>query len=105
MCDKIVSAYAQHAHAIIFENYSKSPIKMQISTIKNQNFEKPFRNPSNRTKVNFLKKTFLDISPNKFGFVYAVTAKMFKLRNSGENRRIRSEIFSENLPRAYKGLI
>ncbi len=23
VCDKIVSAYAQHAHAIIFENYSK----------------------------------------------------------------------------------
>ncbi len=29
---------------------------MQISTIKNLNFEKPFRNPSNRTIVNFLKK-------------------------------------------------
>jgi hypothetical protein len=37
---------------------------MQILTIKNQNFEKSFRNPSNRTKVNFLKKKkFLDISP------------------------------------------
>jgi hypothetical protein len=30
---------------------------MQISTIKYQNFEKPFRNPSNRTKV-FGKKIF-----------------------------------------------
>ncbi len=56
--DKIVSTYAQHAHAIIFENYSKSQIKMQISTKKNRNFEKPFRNPSNRTTVNFLKKIF-----------------------------------------------
>jgi hypothetical protein len=26
---------------------------MQISAIKNQNFEKPFRNPSYRTKVKF----------------------------------------------------
>ena len=25
VCDKIVSAYAQHVHAIIFENYSKIP--------------------------------------------------------------------------------
>jgi hypothetical protein len=39
---------------------------MQISTIKNPNFEKPFRNPSNRTQVNIL-----DISPKKFGSAYA----------------------------------
>ncbi len=44
---------------------------MQIWTIKNGNFEKPFTNPSNRTKVNFLKSNFLDISPNKFGSAYA----------------------------------
>jgi hypothetical protein len=30
---------------------------------------------------------------------------MFELRNSGENRRKRSEIFFENLPREYKDLI
>jgi hypothetical protein len=30
---------------------------------------------------------------------------MFELQNSGENRRIRSEIFFENLPRAYKDLM
>jgi hypothetical protein len=30
---------------------------------------------------------------------------MFELRNSGENRRKLSEIFLENLPRAYKDLI
>jgi hypothetical protein len=42
---------------------------MQISTIK---FENPFINPSNRTKVNFLKKNFfLGISPKKFGSAYA----------------------------------
>jgi hypothetical protein len=37
--------------------------------------------------------------------VCSVTAKMFELRNSGENRRLRSEIYLENLPRAYKDLI
>jgi hypothetical protein len=74
---------------------------MQISTLKNLNFEKPFRNPSYRTQVNILGKNFLDISPKKFGSTYA----QFELRNSLENRRKRSEIFYENLPRAYKGLI
>jgi hypothetical protein len=70
---------------------------MQISTIKNPNFEKPFRNPSNRTQVNILNAIFLDISPKKFGSEYAhcsVTAKMFELLNSGENRRKISDFFS-----------
>jgi hypothetical protein len=50
----------------------KSLIEMQISTIKNQNLEKPSSNPSNRTIVNILKKKiFLDISPKKFGSAYA----------------------------------
>ncbi len=31
---------------------------MQILPIKNQNFEKPSRNPSNRTKVKILGKKF-----------------------------------------------
>jgi hypothetical protein len=44
---------------------------MQISPIKNQNFEKPSRNLSNRTKVKILKKKFLDISQKKFGSAYA----------------------------------
>jgi hypothetical protein len=38
---------------------------MRILTIKNQNFEKPFRNPSNRTKVNFIKKKIFGISLQK----------------------------------------
>jgi len=49
----------------------KSLIKMQISPIKNPNFEKPSRNLSNRTKVKILKKKFLDISQKKFGSAYA----------------------------------
>jgi hypothetical protein len=44
---------------------------MQILTIKNPNFEKPFRNLSKRTQVNIKKKKFLDISPKKFGSAYA----------------------------------
>ncbi len=44
---------------------------MQISPIKNQNFEKPSRNLSNRTKVKILTKKFLDISPKNFGSAYA----------------------------------
>ncbi len=40
---------------------------MQISPIKNLNFEKPSRNLSNRTKVKILfKNIFLDISQKKF---------------------------------------
>jgi hypothetical protein len=44
---------------------------MQISPIKNKNFEKPSRNPSNRAKVKILEKNFLDISNKKFGSAYA----------------------------------
>ncbi len=44
---------------------------MQISTIKNQNLEKPSKNPSNRTIVQILRKNVLDISQKKFGSAYA----------------------------------
>ncbi len=91
VCDKIVSAYAQHAHGIFSKITQKSQIKMQISTIKNRNLEKPFRNPSNRTKV----KIFGYLSKKIWFHVCSVTAKMFELQNSGENRRKRSEIFFE----------
>jgi hypothetical protein len=65
VCDKIVSAYAQHAHCACynFQKLLKNPKLKCKFRQKNQNFEKPFRNPSNRTKVNFWKKHFLDISP------------------------------------------
>ncbi len=50
----------------------KSLIKMQISPIKNQNFEKPSRNLSDRTKVKILKKKFLGYpSQKKFGSAYS----------------------------------
>jgi hypothetical protein len=44
---------------------------MQISPIKNQNFEKPSRNPSNRTKVKILGKKILGYLSKKFGSAYA----------------------------------
>jgi hypothetical protein len=44
---------------------------MQILTIKNQNLEKPSRNPSNRTIVKILRKKFFWISQKKFGAAYA----------------------------------
>jgi hypothetical protein len=79
---------------------------MQISSIKNPNFEKPSRNLSNRTKVKILKRKFFGYLSKKIWFrVCSVTAEMFELRNSGENRRKRIEIFVENLRRAYKDLI
>jgi hypothetical protein len=79
---------------------------MQISPIKNPNFEKPPRNLSNGTKVKILGKKFFGYLSKKIWFrVCSVTAEMFEHRNSGENRRKRSEIFFENLRRAYKDLI
>jgi hypothetical protein len=79
---------------------------MQISPIKNQNFDKPSRNLSNRTKVKILEKKIFGYLSKKVWFrVCSVTAEMFEHRNSGENRRKRSEIFFENLRRAYKDLI
>jgi hypothetical protein len=73
---------------------------MQISTIKNPNFEKPYRNPSNRTQVNILKKKNYWISLQKIRFrICSVTAKMYELRNSGKKGMKRSDIFVENLPR------
>jgi hypothetical protein len=38
---------------------------MQISSTENINFEKPFRNLTSRTKVNFMKKKFLGYLQNK----------------------------------------
>ncbi len=82
-CDEIGSAYAEHAiksfprmlsiRMLKFSKMTqKSLIKMQISPIKNQNFEKPSMNTSNKTKVKILKKkNFVDISLKKFGSAYA----------------------------------
>jgi hypothetical protein len=82
---------------------------MQILTIKNQNFEKPSWNLSDRTKVKILKKKIFGYLSKKIWFRVcshcSVTTEMFEHRNSGENRRKRSENLFENLQRAYKDLI
>jgi hypothetical protein len=116
-CDEISSAYAQHAiksfprmlsiRMLKFSKMTqKSLIKMQISPVKNQNFEKPSRDLFDRTKVKIKKKNFLGYLSTKIRFrVCSVTAEMFEHRNSGENRRKGSKFFFENLRRAYKDLI
>jgi hypothetical protein len=79
---------------------------MQISPIKNPSFEKKSRNLSNRTTVKILNKNFFGYLSKKIWFrVCSVTAEMFEHRNSGKNRRKKSEIFIKNLRRAYKDLI
>ncbi len=50
---------------------------MQISPIKNPNFEKPSRNLSNSTKVKIKKKKFEDISQKKFGSAYAQSPRKY----------------------------
>ena len=79
---------------------------MQISPQKNQNFETPSRNPSNRTKVKILKKKFLDIYQNKFGSAYAQSPRKcsnIKIQAKIEGKE--AKFFVENLGRAYKDLI
>ncbi len=76
---------------------------MQISPIKNQNFEKPALNLSDRNKVKILDKKNFGIALKKNLVPRMLSHR--EHRNSGENRRKRSEIFFENLRRAYKDLI
>jgi hypothetical protein len=60
--------------------------------IKNPNFEKPSRNPSNMTKVKILGKKILDISQKKFGSAYAQSPRKCSnietLAKSKEKKRI-----------------
>ncbi len=109
VCDKIVSAYVQHAQLRILyfsKINQKSQIKMQISTLKNTNFEKPFRKPSIKTQGHILKKKNLWISLQKnlvpYMFSHRENVRTSKFwRKSKEKKRN----FFENLPRAYKDMI
>ncbi len=80
---------------------------MQISPIKNPNFEKPSRNLSNRTKVKILeKKNFLDISQKKFGSAYAQSPRnCLNIKILAKIEGKEANFFLENLRRAYKNLI
>ncbi len=83
----------------------KSLIKMQISPIKNPNFEKPSRNLSNRTKEKILKKNFFEYLSKKFGSTYAQSPrKCSNIEILAKIEGKRSEFFFENLRRAYKDL-
>jgi hypothetical protein len=79
---------------------------MQISPIKNPNFEKLSRNLSNRIKVKILKKKFfLDISkknlfPRMLSHRGNVRTPKFWQKSKEKKRN-----FFENLRRVYKDLI
>jgi hypothetical protein len=80
----------------------KSLIKMQISPIKNKNFEKPSRNLSDWTKVKILKKKFLDISQKKFGSAYAQSPRKCSnieilAKIEGKEANIFSKIYEEHI--------
>jgi hypothetical protein len=104
-CDEIVSAYAQHTHAIIFENTKKYQIKMQILTINNRNFQKPSRNLSNRTKLKIKIKTILDSSSKKFDSAYVRSPrKCSNIEILAKIEGKEAKFFFENLRRAFKDL-
>jgi hypothetical protein len=78
---------------------------MQISPIKNQNFENRLGTYLIGRKRRFWEKNFGYLSKKIWFRLCSVTAEMFEHRNSGENRRERSKTFFANLRRAYKDLI
>ncbi len=66
---------------------------MQISTIKNQNLEKPSRNPFWDHSEDFEKQIFwISLKKNLVPRMLSHRANV-KLRNSGENRRKLSKFF------------
>jgi hypothetical protein len=74
----------------------KSLIKMQILPIKNQILKNRLGTYLIGPKRRFWKKNFFGYISKKIWFrVCSVTAEMFEHRNSGKNRRKRSEIFSK----------
>ncbi len=72
VCDEIVSAYARLANSITFVEDLKNLIKIQVSTMNNQNFENPPRKQSNRTKMNIKKIRYL---ATKTGSAYAQSSR------------------------------
>jgi hypothetical protein len=73
---------------------------MQISPVKNPNFEKPSMNLSNRTKVKILKKKFFWIYLKKNWFrVCSVTVEMFEHRNSLRKSKEKKRNFFQQFPK------
>jgi hypothetical protein len=76
---------------------------MQISSIKNPNFEKPSRNLCNRTKVKILKKNFFGyLSKTKSGSAYAQSPR--KCSNIEILAKIERKE-AKNFSKIYKGHI
>jgi hypothetical protein len=80
----------------------KSLIRMQISPIKNQNFEKPSRNLSKSTIVKILGKKLLDISQQKFGSAYAQSPRKcsnieFLAKIEGKEAKFFSKIYEGHI--------
>ncbi len=79
---------------------------MQISPTKNQNYEKPSKNLSDRTKVKILKKKFFGYLSKKIWF-----PRMFSHRGNVRTSKFwrkskeKKQNFFKNLRRAYKDLI
>jgi hypothetical protein len=74
----------------------KTLIKMQISPIKNPNFEKPSRNLSNKTKVKILEEKFFGYLFKKIWFcVCSVTAEMFEHQNLAKIEGKEAKFFSK----------
>jgi hypothetical protein len=79
---------------------------MQISPIKNPNFEKQSRNLSNMTKVKILQKKLFGYLSKKFGSTYAQSPrKCSNIEILAKIEGKEAKFFFENLRRAYKDLI
>ena len=79
---------------------------MQISPMKNPNFEKPSRNLSNRTKLKIKIKKILDSSSKKFDSAYARSPrKCSNIEILAKIEGKEAKFFFENLRRAYMDLI
>jgi hypothetical protein len=79
---------------------------MQILTKNNQNFQKPSRNPSNRTEVKILRKKIFWIAHQK-NLVPRMLSHRGNVRTSKFWRKSKKKKrnFFRNLRRAYKDLI
>ncbi len=87
VCDKMVSTSDLHAHALLSKITQKYQIKMQISTIINQNFKKKILEPIYciGPKWTFWRKKFL-LAKKIWFRLCSVTGEMFEHRNSGKNQ-------------------
>jgi hypothetical protein len=81
----------------------KSLIKIQISPIKNSNFDKPSRNLSKRTKVKILEKKFFWISlkknlvPRMLSHRGNIRTSKFWRKSKEKKRKIFSKIYEGHI--------